>query len=93
MQRFSQIIALSCLLIASLPALAQDASTSTQPAININTASTEQLETLPGIGSARAADIVADRQANGDYTSADELMRVSGIGEATVEGMRDRLSF
>ncbi|WP_458524680.1 ComEA family DNA-binding protein [Onishia taeanensis] len=93
MQRFSQIIALSCLLGAALPALAQEASTSTQPPIDINSASAEQLESLPGIGSARAADIVADREANGDYTSADELTRVSGIGETTVDGMRDQIRF
>ncbi|WP_168015572.1 ComEA family DNA-binding protein [Halomonas salinarum] len=91
MQRLSQIIVLSCLLIATLPVLAQD--TSTQSPININTASAEQLETLPGIGSARAEDIVADREANGDYSSADELMRINGIGEATVNGMRDHLTF
>ncbi|WP_192034575.1 ComEA family DNA-binding protein [Halomonas sp. YLGW01] len=93
MPRFSQIIVLSCLLSAAVPALAQDESSSTQAPVNVNTASAEQLESLPGIGSARAADIVADRQTNGDYDSADELMRVSGIGEATVDGMRDQISF
>jgi competence protein ComEA len=93
MQRLSQIIALTCLLLAAMPALAQEASDAQQPAININSASAEQLETLPGIGSARAADIVADREANGDYSSAEDLMRINGIGEATVDGMRDRLSF
>ncbi|MAX32740.1 MAG: competence protein ComEA [Halomonadaceae bacterium] len=93
MQRLSQIIALSCLLLAAMPALAQEASDAQQPAIDINSASAEQLETLPGIGSARAADIVADREANGDYSSAEDLMRINGIGEATVDGMRDRLSF
>ncbi|MGB8712011.1 MAG: ComEA family DNA-binding protein [Onishia taeanensis] len=93
MQRLSQIIALSCLLLAAMPALAQETSTAQQPAININTASAEQLETLPGIGTSRAADIVADREANGDYSSAEDLMRVNGIGEATVDGMRNRLNF
>ena len=93
MQRLSQIIALSCLLMAAVPALAQEAASTTGPSININTASAEQLEALPGIGSARAADIVADREANGDYTSAADLTRVSGIGEATVDGLRDQLSF
>ncbi|SDG01613.1 competence protein ComEA [Onishia taeanensis] len=93
MQRLSQIIALSCLLLAAMPALAQEASDAQQPAIDINSASAEQLETLPGIGSARAADIVADREANGDYSNAEDLMRINGIGEATVDGMRDRLSF
>lgn len=93
MQRLSQIFVLSCLLLAAMPTLAQETSTADQPAIDINSASAEQLETLPGIGSARAADIVADREANGDYSSAEDLMRINGIGEATVDGMRDRLSF
>lgn len=93
MQRLSQSIALSCLLLAAMPALAQEASSAEQPAININSASAEQLETLPGIGTARAADIIADREAHGDYSSAEDLMRVNGIGKATVDGMRDRLSF
>jgi competence protein ComEA len=93
MQRLSQSIALSYLLLAAMPALAQEASSAEQPAININSASAEQLETLPGIGTARAADIIADREAHGDYNSAEDLMRVNGIGEATVDGMRDRLSF
>ena len=52
--------------------------------ININTATAEQLQALPGIGPTRAAAIVADRQANGPFRIAEDLMRVSGIGEGTL---------
>jgi len=53
-------------------------------AININTATAAQLETLPGIGPTKAASIVADRTTNGPYSSCSDLSRVNGIGPATV---------
>ena len=49
--------------------------------VNINMASADQLESLPGIGAATAQKIVADRAANGPFKTVDDLMRVSGIGE------------
>ena len=52
--------------------------------VNINTATAEQLQTLPGIGASRAQDIVADRQINGPFRIPEDLMRVSGIGEGTL---------
>lgn len=52
--------------------------------VNINTATAEQLQALPGIGATRAQDIVADRQANGPFRIPEDLMRVSGIGEGTL---------
>ena len=62
---------------------------SDQPsAIDINTADEETLQQLPGIGPALAERIVADRTANGPFVSVDELTRVSGIGEKTVEELR-----
>lgn len=52
--------------------------------VNINIATAEQLQTLPGIGQTRAQDIVADRQINGPFRIPEDLMRVSGIGEGTL---------
>ncbi|MBK5211176.1 MAG: helix-hairpin-helix domain-containing protein [Coriobacteriia bacterium] len=49
--------------------------------VNLNTATEEQLDTLPGVGPVTAAKIVADRSANGPFSSLDDLSRVSGIGE------------
>ena len=49
--------------------------------VNINTATAEQLQTLPGIGEALAGRIVAYREANGPFTSVAQLTQVSGIGE------------
>jgi len=60
--------------------------------ININRASANELEALPGVGPATADQIVRDRETNGPFASVDELTRVSGIGPATVEKLRDLAS-
>jgi competence protein ComEA len=49
--------------------------------VNINTASVEQLTTLPGVGPALAARIVEHRQKAGSFKAPAELMTVKGIGE------------
>ena len=56
--------------------------------IDINTASAEQLQLLPGIGPSRARSIIEDRQAMGPFSTIDDLQRIRGIGPATVEGVR-----
>ena len=57
--------------------------------IDINTATAAQLEELPRIGPSLAARIVQWREQNGDFTSVDELLLVSGIGEKLLDGLRD----
>lgn len=52
--------------------------------VNLNTASEAQLEELPGVGPVTAAAIVAFRQEQGRFASVDQLLDVSGIGEATL---------
>ncbi len=56
--------------------------------IRINSATAEQLATLPGIGLVKAEAIVADRFLNGRYLKLEDLARVRGIGVATVERLR-----
>ena len=53
--------------------------------ININTASVRELQKINGIGGERAKSIVAYREENGGFRSADELLNIKGIGEATLE--------
>ncbi|HZU48243.1 MAG TPA: ComEA family DNA-binding protein [Mycobacterium sp.] len=57
-------------------------------AINLNTATVQQLDTLPGIGPVTAAAIVAWREANGKFTSVDQLAEVDGIGPARLDKLR-----
>lgn len=57
--------------------------------VNINTADEPTLETLPRVGPAMAARILAWRTANGRFTAIEDLMSVSGIGEKTFEGLKD----
>ncbi|MEA2524921.1 MAG: competence protein ComEA [Thermomicrobiales bacterium] len=60
--------------------------------ININTAAVELLDTLPGIGPAIAARIVAYREANGPFRSVDELAEVEGISLAMVDELRSLIT-
>lgn len=57
--------------------------------VDLNTATVEQLDTLPGIGPVTAAAIVAWRDANGGFASVDQLADVDGIGPARLEKLRD----
>ncbi|WP_202113096.1 ComEA family DNA-binding protein [Paenibacillus sp. MMS18-CY102] len=59
--------------------------------IDINHATAEQLDALPGIGPAKAEAIVADRERNGAFRSLDELDRVKGIGQKLLEKLREHV--
>lgn len=62
-----------------------------QPLVSINTATADELDTLPGVGPSTAEAIVEDREQNGPFSALEDLMRVSGIGEKKFENMKDRL--
>jgi competence protein ComEA len=77
------------LAAASAPALAAG---KLSGVVNLNTASAEQLTLLPGIGDARARDIVAARQKQGGFKRVEDLLAVKGIGEASLAKLRPFLS-
>ena len=52
--------------------------------VNLNTATADELDTLPGVGPATAQAILAYRQEHGSFSSVDQLLEVSGIGEKTL---------
>ena len=56
--------------------------------VDLNTAGLDALCTLPGIGEKKALAIVEYREANGPFRAVEELERVKGISERTVDGMR-----
>ena len=60
--------------------------------ININTATEEEFQALPGIGEVLAQRIVAYRTKNGNFTSLEGLMYVEGIGEKRMEDILDLIT-
>ncbi|MEK4969193.1 helix-hairpin-helix domain-containing protein [Cytobacillus sp. FSL R7-0696] len=60
--------------------------------INLNQATVEQLETLPGIGPSKAEDILSYREEVGSFKAIENLKEVSGIGEKTFEKLKDLIS-
>lgn len=86
--RYSRLALLLLILGLTTPALAAD-----QQKTNINTANTEQLAELPGIGDAKAAAIIKERESNGPFESAEDLTRVKGIGETIASRIEGQISF
>ena len=71
-----------------LSGAAQAESQSSGVPLDLNRATAEQLETLPGIGAVKAAAILAVRDTKGGFQSMDELEAVRGIGPALVDKLR-----
>jgi competence protein ComEA len=61
-------------------------------AVNLNTASQAELETLDGVGPVKAQAIVDYRKKNGDFKSVDDLNKVTGFGDKTVNGLKGKVS-
>ena len=82
---FRRIVATGLALAMAAFMLSGTALAASKPApagkVNINTASVEQLTTLPGVGPKLAARIVEYRQKSGTFRSPQELLNVKGIGE------------
>ena len=71
---------------------ADGAGSGNEPVIDINQASADELETLPGVGPSRAEAIVAYREENGPFATPGDLRGVTGIGEAIFQNLADRVT-
>jgi competence ComEA-like helix-hairpin-helix protein len=60
--------------------------------VNVNTASVEELQRLPGVGESRAQALVEARTRRGGFKSVDELVEVKGIGAASLEKLRPHVT-
>jgi len=78
-------------LLAVSPALAEAKAAPTEK-VNINTASIEELVTLPGVGPTLAGRIVEYREKTGQFASVEELLNVKGIGEKNFEKIAEWLT-
>jgi competence protein ComEA len=78
--------------ISSVSVLAQKPNPATADKINLNAASAEQLESLPGIGPVTAKRIVDYRAKVGKFKRIEEIINIEGIGEKKFERIKDRLT-
>lgn len=96
LRRIATLFLLTLVFMAAAPPFSAAApaagAQATEGKININTASAEELQALPGIGPSYAQRIVEHREKNGPFKKVEDLLNVRGIGEKTFEKIRDRLT-
>ncbi len=86
MQR--QLLYAALVLLVAATAFAADGQPAAKGVVNVNTATSDQLQLLPRIGPALAERIIDFREVNGPFQNADELVAVKGIGEKSLENLK-----
>jgi competence protein ComEA len=66
--------------------------TSVTPLINLNSATSDQLDTLPGVGPSTAKAIISYRNRKGPFRKVEDLLNVPGIGPSKVAALRDQVT-
>jgi len=80
------------IVVGVAPPPGQAAGPGAAAAVNLNTATIDQLQTLPGVGPVLAQRIIAYRDEHGGFKSVSELRQVSGIGDARYHELKDRVT-
>lgn len=76
-------------MVADSPLIIEKGTGSSAQRVNLNAASKEEFETLPGIGPSKAAAFVKYREENGPYQNIEDIKEVSGVGEKTFEKLKE----
>ena len=77
--------------LAALPSLGDELAPLTG-VVNVNTATVEELQLLPGIGEVRARAVIAVRKQRGGFKSLEDLLQVKGIGEVGLDRLRPHVT-
>ncbi len=77
---------------AAAPSAAPKAAASEARPIDLNTADSAALETVPGIGKSLSQRILTFREKNGPFQSVDDLLKVQGVGEKSIQKLRPYLT-
>ena len=83
--RMASLVLLAALAVSPALALEQAA---LEGVVNINTASAEQLQLLPGVGEVKARAILSERKDRGGFKTIDDLREVKGVGDSLLQRMR-----
>jgi competence protein ComEA len=93
-QRTASARALAWLIALAIgaSALSAFAETSLSGVVNLNTATVEELQLLPGIGESRARAVIEERKRRGGFQKVEDLLEVKGIGEAGLARLRPHVT-
>ena len=90
MRKVSMVV-LTLMTVVMMMAWAAPTMAEDMAKVNINTATREQLISLKGIGESYADRIIEYREKNGPFQAPEDLLKVKGIGEKTLEANQDRI--
>jgi competence protein ComEA len=77
---------------AALSAHAEESGGAKAGVVNVNTATVEELQLLPGIGEARARALIEERKRRGGFQKVEDLLEVKGIGESGLARLRPHVT-